>query len=557
MAAEHTPDTALQVGAELQAWRIRVLDILLAVVSVAATVVVLNSLVHAIQDPSLWPQTTPFLLSYAILLVLTLWRRLDFRIRAWGLLVLGYAVGALYLAILGLLGNGTVFMLALPALGVILLGFRSGLAMAGLSLLLYAVFALLAHLGWMEDWLIIQENTLALSQWLSQGLSFGLLLLGLVLIQSLFSQAQTRALARAQRAANELAEAHAQLRVRSQELDRYARLLEAGTRISQETASLLDRDDLLQRSTHLIAQQLGFDQVTAYLVSDSDQEIVLGAAAKPLSAGESTSRDAAGQVMQSRAPQSVQFDREGQVHHELTLPLLAGGRILGALGVHATQPVPFSEQEMDALQGMADHLAIALENARLFTETQTNLQELDALYRHYTAEAWERFERTAAGLSHQWQSAEGLSGDAWRILSARAKASGTAATSFDEQTRHHLLAVPVKLRELPIGVVGFHRPLEAGPWGQEQIAAIEAVADRLALATENLRLLEETQRRAARDRLIDEIGGRLQGSLDPDTILKTTVQELGRALGAKQVTVGLTRPASGGNGTPPDEAARG
>jgi GAF domain-containing protein len=69
------------------------------------------------------------------------------------------------------------------------------------------------------------------------------------------------------------------------------------------------------------------------------------------------------------------------------------------------------------------------------------------------------------------------------------------------------------------------------------------VAERLALAVENARLLEEAQRRAARERLIAEISTRLRASLDPDTVLKTTVQELGRALRARWVAVEVTGPS--------------
>jgi len=94
-----------------------------------------------------------------------------------------------------------------------------------------------------------------------------------------------------------------------------------------------------------------------------------------------------------------------------------------------------------------------------------------------------------------------------------------------------------------IGVLGFHREQAAGRWRPEEIAAAETVAERLALAVENARLLEEAQRRAARERLIAEISTRLRASLDPDTVLKTTVQELGRALRARWVAVEVTGPS--------------
>lgn len=78
--------------------------------------------------------------------------------------------------------------------------------------------------------------------------------------------------------------------------------------------------------------------------------------------------------------------------------------------------------------------------------------------------------------------------------------------------------------------------------------AAETVAERLALAVENARLLEEAQRRAARERLIAEISNRLRASLDPDTVLQTTVRELGRALRASWAAVEVTGPLQEGAG---------
>ena len=53
----------------------------------------------------------------------------------------------------------------------------------------------------------------------------------------------------------------------------------------------------------------------------------------------------------------------------------------------------------------------------------------------------------------------------------------------------------------------------------------------MALAIENARLFEQTQSRAARERLIRGITDRIRGAVDVESILQTTVQEVGRALG--------------------------
>jgi len=64
---------------------------------------------------------------------------------------------------------------------------------------------------------------------------------------------------------------------------------------------------------------------------------------------------------------------------EIALPLQAGGRILGALDVQSERPAAFDDNDIAVLQGMADQIAVALENARLFTQTQTALSENEQL----------------------------------------------------------------------------------------------------------------------------------------------------------------------------------
>jgi hypothetical protein len=52
------------------------------------------------------------------------------------------------------------------------------------------------------------------------------------------------------------------------------------------------------------------------------------------------------------------------------------------------------------------------------------------------------------------------------------------------------------------------------------------------VALENLRLLAASQRRARREEIIREITGKIRSTTNVDDILKTTVTELGKVLGA-------------------------
>jgi GAF domain-containing protein len=540
-----------KIEGELRAWRVQVLNVLLIVTSAAATVVVANSILQAIADPQWWPQTVPFVAGYAVLLALTVLRRLDYRIRIGGFLLLGYAVAIMYMALLGLLGNGMIFLLALPALAVLLVGVRTGIALAVTSLLIYGAFAIAAAVGWLGEWLAITENTLALSQWGSQGLSFALLLGTLVFLQALFGRSQMTALRNARETAEQLGVAHDQVQFRTEELSHYARLLEAATEIAHEVTGLLERQELLERTVQLMARRLELDRVAVYLLDPLNQEITLAAAAGPGVHG------AAGGGMEAKGGQeevpsavvwasTTKKAQEATLAsgQELALPLIVGGVAMGIMDVYAARGSEFDETEVAALQAMADQLAVALENARLFADVQSNLREIDALYRHYTAEAWQRFVDSGFEPVHRWRGAGDVSEEAWRDLFNEARASGRPVTKLDKRGEakgaQYLLAVPIRLRDVPIGVLGFYRPVDAGPWGMGEIAAVEAIASRLGFATDNLRLLKETQRRAARDRIVDQITGKVQATMDLDTILKTAVRELGGTLGAKSAMIQVT-----------------
>ena len=54
----------------------------------------------------------------------------------------------------------------------------------------------------------------------------------------------------------------------------------------------------------------------------------------------------------------------------MALPLISRGQIVGAMTIQSTEEVAFSDEDIAVLQTMADQLAIAIENARLFEQAQ-------------------------------------------------------------------------------------------------------------------------------------------------------------------------------------------
>ncbi len=102
------------------------------------------------------------------------------------------------------------------------------------------------------------------------------------------------------------------------------------------------------------------------------------------------------------------------------------------------------------------------------------------------------------------------------------------------------LAVPIRVRGEVIGAFGFSGET-LRQLSDEDLALVEAVADRVGLALENMRLVEQTTRRAEHEQILNEITSKIVGSTNVDHILQTTVRELGRVLRTPQTSVQLRR----------------
>jgi adenylate cyclase len=101
------------------------------------------------------------------------------------------------------------------------------------------------------------------------------------------------------------------------------------------------------------------------------------------------------------------------------------------------------------------------------------------------------------------------------------------------------LAVPIKLRDQVIGVIDLHETDNPRQWSEDDVALVSEVADQAAQALENVRLFEQTQRQAQREQLVATIASRLRAASDVESVLRATVHEIRRALGASHGVVRL------------------
>ena len=93
-------------------------------------------------------------------------------------------------------------------------------------------------------------------------------------------------------------------------------------------------------------------------------------------------------------------------------------------------------------------------------------------------------------------------------------------------------------------------------WTEDELAIIKSTAERVAIALEGARLLDDAQKRASRETFLSEMATKLGASFQLDSILRDTVEELGQTLKGSKVTFQLVDPSAppkvndaGGNGT--------
>ncbi len=321
-----------------------------------------------------------------------------------------------------------------------------------------------------------------------------------------------------------------------------------------------DPRDLMNEIVELIRQRFGFYHAQVFLVDDQGVNANLvastGRAGRELLARhhalEVGSHSVIGQVT-SRGEPIVASDTEaaGIVHRrnellpdtrsEMALPMRIGDRVIGALDVQSVAPNAFDEDVVAVFQIMADQLAIALENRRLQNQLAEVQTQLATLEHRLTGEAWDvyrqsRKESAPLGFVVSGKLIEPHHDDTPAPMSEAIRSGRLIAR--DSGDGEISLAVPIRVRGEVIGAFGFSGE-ELHNLSSEDVALIEAIVDRVGLALENLRLIEETARRVEHEHILNEITAKIVGSTDVEQILQTTVRELGRVLRAPQTSVRL------------------
>jgi len=349
-----------------------------------------------------------------------------------------------------------------------------------------------------------------------------------------------------------------------QRVDERTRGLQTAAQVSRATTSVLDPDLLLEQVVNVVRDRFSLYYVGLFLLDAEHRSAVLRAG----------TGDAGRQMLaqahhlaiggQSMIGQCVAHNRaviqlhagEAEMRYanpllpetrsELALPLRSRGRVIGAMTVQSEQDEAYDEAYVAVLQTMADQVAIAIDNAQLFAEAQAALERAQAIHSRYLGQAWADYIRSRPVGGYEYVRGLGQTGAVIQPLNdsmlpqvAQAVSQGRSSVSSADAGvvgTSSVVISPIKQGGQVVAALGLGKE---GEWKADEIALVEAVAEQVGLAVANQRLLEETQRRAAREELVRRITGQISAAADMEGILAAASETLGRELGASEVVIRL------------------
>ncbi len=398
---------------------------------------------------------------------------------------------------------------------------------------------------------------------------------------------------------------------------RRATQLRTSAEIARDTAGTLKLDELLLKSVNLVRERFGFYHSSIFLIDPAGQYAILrestGEAGERMkSAGHRLavgSRSIIGQTTATGEALVVNDVRADANYYpnpllpdtqsELAIPLKAGDQILGAIDVQSTQVNAFSEEDIGVLRILADQLAIAVFNANLFARNEESLTQHRLLHRITTRAASKDTvedvlvstvealrdalfgERAAIFMLNERQELDlrASSGTQRPLLSVTripmGKGSiGQAAQEkqalriddtfelkdslmLDENSRSQLI-VPILFSNNLLGVINVESNNVAA-FDEEDQEILATLGNNLGAILTSVNLVSQIRRQMDRQRLLYDVTGKIRRAVDISSVLQTSANEIGKALGARRAHIEISiantdlssmpnKPGGNGNG---------
>lgn len=214
--------------------------------------------------------------------------------------------------------------------------------------------------------------------------------------------------------------------------------------------------------------------------------------------------------------------------NSLAWSIMFHGAEIGAIELQAPPQREWTPEELELVNGVSEQIAQQVENLRLVAEAQHYRDESEEALRRATREGWAQYVAAAGEtLAYRYEGGQ---------VEPAPGGNGQASAQ---------LRLPLAVRGEPIGEL--HLTEESG--GEEASRLAAAIADRLSVHIENLRLgqqteraLAEAERSSAEQALLNRVVADISATLDLRQSLNIVVQALVEATGCDQARVALRQP---------------
>ncbi len=356
--------------------------------------------------------------------------------------------------------------------------------------------------------------------------------------------------------------------------------------IGQQLAGILELDELLHQVVARLKERFNYDNVHIYLpegenniliMVEGDGQVGLQMKRQGYSIAMASPRSVV--ARSAREGQTILIDDVRQIPYwtphpllpntraELAVPIIFATEIVGVLDVQSEKTGRFTDIDRLTLESLANQIATAIRNARLFSETQNALSDAHRLQRMYASQSWGQLSGSTRTNNYEYRKSylpaldQITTPEALTALQQRRTVTFAAnmqrsdaveqfiPQEFDSSTdtdrpddtkiEYSVAATPLKLHDEIIGVLGIHDNNPKRVWTDDEIALIEAVSEQMSLAIENARLFELTQRDAWRNRVVSETTAQVWASGEINAVMQAAVAQLADKLQATEVVIHL------------------
>lgn len=500
---------------------------------------------------------------FLILFIITFVRRINTNIRTVTLAFLYIATGVLSILSSGINSNAILyFFTSILLLGILLRGlwWVAGLIFEGI---LISAMGLLIQFNWIQLDTLFRSSSSIVNWFTTITMTlFMAFVFVSPLAQYISALRRRNASLDSDREVQDLNNVRLNNRISEleTEVDRRRSKTLAARQITREITQQNALQDLLNDTVDLVCTQLEFYYAAVFLPDDRNEFAVLRAASgeagkQLLSQGHKLrirEEGIVGYVIAKGETRLALDVGEDSVHFknpllpgtrsEIGIPLKMGTRIIGALDVQSGKEAAFTEEDIEILQSIADQLASAIDKSKYIYDLESQVKELLIGSGESTRGVWRSHlygsRRKLSFLYRDNQLTSEVSNPLLGIISEPTVDSFTSEELVGESNpTETVYSIPIKLRDQVLGLIKVRYNGKKMP--VRMVNLVHIATDRLAIALENARLLENIQERAEREHKVGEISTKVRASQTIETIMQTAVSELGKTLGVNEVSIQL------------------